>query len=336
MTKDGFSINVGDNHKFNDKGHELKFNTTLTSSIYDKNTTNLTQYNTDASFIPGNEINLQTKNTNVSDGYDFRADLDYTWPFSDKGIFEAGYQLRSEQESSDIKYLEMNQSTSEWEIDDLTSNSYEYVRNIHAAYFTIANQFSFADVKLGLRAEYTDRSLDQFTLNNEYAYESLDFYPSAYITKRFANKQQVQLNYSRRVNRPRGHFLNPYTFRSDGFSSFKGNPEIEPEFANSYELNYQKYFGKSFVSVESYFRQTVNKMTRTINETEDGLYEMTNTAGEVFGPERLKISLARHRRLPGTDIFEWVLKDIGRFAVESDFADDICAVMVEYASTSSL
>lgn len=275
ITKEGISINLGDNHKFNDKGHEIKFNTTLTTSTYDKNRTDLTQYITDANFIPGNEINLQTRNTNETDGHDFRADLDYTWPFSEKGTFEAGYQVRSEKETSDITYKEMNLATSEWEIDENTSNSFEYTRNIHAMYFTVANQFNFADVKLGLRAEYTDRSLDQYTLNNEYTYNSLDFYPSAYITKRLANKQQVQLNYSRRVNRPHGHFLNPYTFRSDGFTSFRGNPEIEPEFANSYELNYQKYFGRSSVSVESYFRQTVNKMTRTIKETEGGLYEMT-------------------------------------------------------------
>ncbi len=277
MTMDGLSINLGDNHKFNDKGHEIRFNTTVTKTLFDRNVTSLTQYITDASFIPGNEINTQTENINESDGYDFRADLDYTWPFSEKGTIEAGYQLRSENETSDITYQEMNQVTGLWEIDNNTSNSYEYERNIHALYFTYANQFSFVDVKFGLRTEYTDRSLDQNTLNNKFTYESLDFYPSAYITKRFSNDQQIQLNYSRRVNRPRGQSMNPFTIRSDGYTAFKGNPEIEPEFANSYELNYQKYFGRSSVSVESYFRQTVNKMTRITTVTDEGLYEMSMT-----------------------------------------------------------
>ena len=63
----------------------------------------------------------------------------------------------------------------------------------------------------------------------------------------------------------------------------------------------------------------------------DGLYEILNSAGEVFGAERLKISLARHRRLPGEDLLQAVLKDIGRYAGNTDFNDDICAIVVEYA-----
>jgi serine phosphatase RsbU (regulator of sigma subunit) len=66
----------------------------------------------------------------------------------------------------------------------------------------------------------------------------------------------------------------------------------------------------------------------------DGLYEILNTAGEIFGPERLKISLARHRCLPGADLLQAVLEDVGRYAGDTAFSDDICAVVVEYAGGS--
>jgi serine phosphatase RsbU (regulator of sigma subunit) len=62
----------------------------------------------------------------------------------------------------------------------------------------------------------------------------------------------------------------------------------------------------------------------------DGLYEMTNAAGEVFGSERLKVSLARNRRLAGPDLLASVLEATGKFAAEPEFADDICAVVVAY------
>lgn len=63
----------------------------------------------------------------------------------------------------------------------------------------------------------------------------------------------------------------------------------------------------------------------------DGLYEMVNEAGEIFGAERLNIALARHRRLPGAELLPAVMKDIIRYGGASVFNDDICAVVVTYA-----
>ncbi len=68
----------------------------------------------------------------------------------------------------------------------------------------------------------------------------------------------------------------------------------------------------------------------------DGLYEMINPSGEVFGPERLKISLSRHRNRPGADLLQAMLKDIRRYAGDAVFSDDICAVIVAYMAENTL
>jgi outer membrane receptor protein involved in Fe transport len=85
----------------------------------------------------------------------------------------------------------------------------------------------------------------------------------------------MQLSYSKRVQRPRGHMLNPYTLFSDAFNSFSGNPDLEPEFSHNLELNYQKYFGYSFLTLESYYRLTDNKMSRVQELNDEGVMMMT-------------------------------------------------------------
>jgi outer membrane receptor protein involved in Fe transport len=131
-------------------------------------------------------------------------------------------------------------------------------------------------MKAGLRAEYTDRNLRQLTDQTEYPYRKFDIYPSFYLTYYLPYNQQVQLSYSKRVNRPHGDMLNPYVYFSDAFNSFSGNPYLQPEFAHALEFNYQKYFGYSFLTVETYYRLTDNKMTRVqhLNDT-TAVMEMT-------------------------------------------------------------
>ena len=126
-----------------------------------------------------------------------------------------------------------------------------------------------------MRSEYTDRNLNQLTGKKDYPYQKFDIYPSVYLTYYLPYNQQVQLSYSKRVDRPRSYMLNPYPFFSDAFNSFEGNPALEPEFAHSLEFNYQKYFGYSYLTIETYYRLTKNKMTRVRVLNDQGVLEST-------------------------------------------------------------
>jgi len=202
-------------------------------------------------------------------------DLDYTKPMGENGTLETGYQFKSINSNSDYLVQKYNEDSGEWETDNNQSNSVSFHRNIHALYGTFSSIFGQWEAKTGLRIEYTDRLLQQESLNEDYVYKKLDFYPSAYLTRKLPSDQQLQISYSRRINRPMIQFLNPYTFFSDGFTAVKGNPDLEPDYANSSELNYQKRFGASFISVETYFRQTNNKITRIQEVDEDGILVRT-------------------------------------------------------------
>ena len=162
-----------------------------------------------------------------------------------------------------------------WVIDNEKTNSAEYSRNIQAVYGTFANKALGFDYKLGLRMEYTDRLIDQYTTGDKFSINRFDYFPSAYITRQLKKEQQIQLSYSRRINRPRGRNLNPFPDYSDPYNIRVGNPALEPEYVDSYELNYQKSFKKSFVSVEAFYRRTNNLFTRVKVLGEDNILYST-------------------------------------------------------------
>jgi len=72
----------------------------------------------------------------------------------------------------------------------------------------------------------------------------------------------MMVSYTRRIERPRGWYLEPFETWSDAYNVRIGNPDLKPEYIDSYELGYQTYFGKNILSIESYYRITNNKIER--------------------------------------------------------------------------
>jgi outer membrane receptor protein involved in Fe transport len=70
----------------------------------------------------------------------------------------------------------------------------------------------------------------------------LSFFPSVFLSQKLKKEQELQLNYTRRINRPNFFQLSPFIDKSDFLNPRKGNPDLEPEFTNSFELSYQKIF----------------------------------------------------------------------------------------------
>jgi outer membrane receptor protein involved in Fe transport len=271
-----FQFTLRDIHKFNSAGTELT--TQLTYNQGDDEGEQMTQqYYTDETWTEkGAYIFDYRKNTAESEK-DWRGDIDFEHSFNEKSKLEAGFQLRIDRSDEDYRYYDRDTlaATEIWIEDTLQSNFYEFSNDIYAIYGTYSTEFKKLGMKAGLRAEYNNRNLQQITGNEDYPYEKFDFYPSLYLTYKMPYNQQMQLSYSKRVNRPRGHMLNPYTFYSDAFSSFSGNPELEPEFSHNMELNYQKYFGYSFLTIETYYRLTDNKMSRVQELNDEGVLVMT-------------------------------------------------------------
>jgi outer membrane receptor protein involved in Fe transport len=267
-----YQATLRDVQKFKKEGSELSMSLTYDQGD-DSGEENTVQFLTDETWQDTLGILYDYKTNTTEFEQEWEGDFDFQHNFDDKSKLEAGFQLRIDLNDMDYGYFNYDSASASWIEDTLQSNRYKFNNNVYALYATYAKEFKNLGLKAGLRAEYTDRNLHQITDQKDYPYEKFDFYPSLYLTYYLPYNQQVQLSYSKRVNRPHGDMLNPYVYFSDAFNSFAGNPYLEPEFSHAMELNYQKYFGYSFLTVEAYYRLTNNKMTR-VQTLNGGVMEM--------------------------------------------------------------
>ncbi|MBC7913766.1 MAG: TonB-dependent receptor, partial [Pyrinomonadaceae bacterium] len=149
----------------------------------------------------------------------------------------------------------------DFNIDYNLSNSFLLDDQVYALYTNYQNQITDNfGLQVGLRAE-------QAYLNTEYTIlgrsvpgvkgnlNYLRVYPSIFLTQKLKGEQQLQLSYTRRVNRPRGWQINPFVDVSDANNIRVGNPNLRPEDINSFELSYIKYWKSVTFTSSAYFRQ---------------------------------------------------------------------------------
>ena len=148
------------------------------------------------------------------------------------------------------------------------NTSFTYDRNIYSAYTNYNQQFGKLSMQLGVRVEqYTvDAVFTETEKTQTYRDEKITAYPSAFFTYSPGEKNQFQLSYSRRVDRPGVNQVNPIRGSwSSPLLIFVGNPELRPQFTNSYELNYTRRLKKGSVGGGVFYRRINDNIIRYTN-----------------------------------------------------------------------
>ncbi|MBX2887587.1 MAG: TonB-dependent receptor [Ferruginibacter sp.] len=122
-------------------------------------------------------------------------------------------------------------------------NEYKYVDEVYAGYATFSQQIKKFSYQAGLRIEsskYTGNFISKTQLfGNEYPFS---LFPSVFLTYSITKKQDVQVNYSRRINRPNFWQLVPFIDYTDSLNLSQGNPDLIPEFSNLGEISYSNQY----------------------------------------------------------------------------------------------
>lgn len=194
----------------------------------------------------------------------FTAQTDFVNPFSDKMKLEMGARIAIRDFTSVNNNYIFNQATGNYELQAAASNQYEFNDKVYAAYASFSNQYKKLGYQIGLRAEssdYTGLLIDQNQeFNTKYP---ISLFPSAFFTYKLSETQDIQLNYTRRVNRPSFFQLIPFTDYVDSLNISRGNPALKPEFTHSMELSYQKTFSRSHNFLGSvYYKNTTDLLSR--------------------------------------------------------------------------
>ena len=149
--------------------------------------------------------------------------------------------------------------------DSLSSTHFDYRQHVHAVYATLGGSLTDAlSLQAGLRGEYASiygedlyRPADTVPVDKTY----WQLYPTVHLSYKISDLQSAQLSYSRRVHRPHMWDLNPFMdIREDNQMSF-GNPDLDPEYTNAFELSYNLGIKKVNLFTSVYYRQTNNMIT---------------------------------------------------------------------------
>ncbi|MCB9356515.1 MAG: TonB-dependent receptor [Lewinellaceae bacterium] len=144
------------------------------------------------------------------------------------------------------------------------ADRYKFNDQVYAAYGTFSHSFAKWGYQAGLRAEsslYTGTLLDNdSTFTNEYP---LSLFPSVFLTYKINDNDNIQLSYTRRINRPNFFQIIPFPDFSDSLLLSRGNPALKPEFTNAFEVSYQNIFtGGHNLLVSVYYRRATDLITR--------------------------------------------------------------------------
>src|SRR5690606_2706623 len=126
------------------------------------------------------------------------------------------------------------------EVVDSLAESYDFTENVYAAYFIFRNKRNKLGYQLGIRAEYTETLGKTEKRAEEIPNDYFNLFPSAYLTYSLGEESELSVNYSRRVSRPGIWGLAPIYRVNDQYNVSIGNPYLQPEFTDSYEMGYMK------------------------------------------------------------------------------------------------
>lgn len=246
-------------------------------------------------------------NSTTEQGRIWNFQLDYVLPFADNnGKFEAGYRSMI-RNSFDTQFSSVfNNVSSQFEPDYTVSNDFDLQSSVHALYANYQRQITEKiGAQLGLRAEQAylnsiyydvDPSTPVGDRETKGHQDYFRLYPSLFLTYALNDQDKLQLNYSRRVQRPNGWQVNPFIDMSNETNFRQGNPNLMPQDIHSFEVGYAKNYS-SWNFVSSLFYRRTNDMTMPYMYDAD---ELPEEIREVVG-DRSNVTFSRWDNIGSVD-----------------------------------
>lgn len=214
---------------------------------------------------------------------ELRIDTDYRQPLGNSGRFEAGFRFNFDWMDNDYRVEELMNGNWELAADEVgLSDNFSFYENVNALYSSASGNSGKFSYQLGLRAENTQIQTELTETDGGSDQNYMSLFPSAFLSYSFNEANSVQMSYSRRISRPRLRSLLPFTEISDVRNIRVGNPELRPEFGNSYEAGYLRYWetGSILSSVYYRYRTDVVEQITTIDNSGISTSQPINLATE--------------------------------------------------------
>jgi outer membrane receptor protein involved in Fe transport len=279
---ESFTYNAAYKRTFVVKGREL----TIDLMLNDNNMGGMQEIRqTEEPYLPEQPLTLQNAvsgNKNMM----YMIQTNFITPIGKSGRIETGFKSTIRDQNMKNSLLEYYNN--EWIEDSVSRNNFDYFEQIHAVYGIYSSSFKKLKYQVGLRFEQLI-SNSELKLNEEKFDRSYpDLYPSVHLVYEQSAKNQFILSYSRRVSRPNPRQLNPFVDYSDSLNIRFGNPRLDPEFIDSYELGWSGFWGKNSLNATTFYRYTSGIIENIVTLQENGVTSTTFenlTSGTNYGIE---------------------------------------------------
>jgi outer membrane receptor protein involved in Fe transport len=281
--KDRSSYSASFNYRktFKKKERLLTFSATRSDRIDNENSTIL-QTSNNVSLR-----NIEQRIFNNEGGLNWLFQTDYIHPIK-KGKIEFGLKHTIQKIDDDYGVEQFSIVLNDWEYVPRFKNLVLYDEHISAAYLMVGKKMKKFSAQLGVRTEFTEVETQLVTTNEINKRDYLNFFPSAHFSYQLKNDNSIQLGYSRRIRRPYHYWLLPFFSFVDSRSNASGNPNINPEYTDAFELGHLKNWKKSSLLSSLYYRYTTNTMDWvTVSDVEGITRRMPQNLGikNSFGLE---------------------------------------------------
>src|SRR4030095_926394 len=207
---------------------------------------------------------------------------DYVHPFDAKTKLEAGLRMNNQRLESNTYTFYDSTSKDDFYLIPAASTNYKNTNNVYAAYASFTSAIKDFGYQVGLRVESSNYNgeliNEKQNFSNSYP---ISLFPSLFLSQKLKNKQELQISYTRRINRPNFFQLIPYTDYSDSLNITRCNPDLLPEFTNSIEFSYLKTLqGNNTFLASLYYKRTDQLITRyldTFTNAISGKQDLVNT-----------------------------------------------------------
>ena len=222
------------------------------------------------------------KGGNKGDQFVFQ--LDFTNPINDSTKVEMGARSYANLRTQD--YLAYQIIETKAVLDSALSSNQRIDDYINAAYITYSSRFKGFNYQAGVRYEQSNfRGTSLLGGETKFGYDYPSsasnilnaFFPSLYLSKKLDKKTEIQINFSRKINRPNFMQIMPFAMFSDSLNVRQGNPALLPEFINLMEFNYNKLFKTHNFLASLYWRNEENPIVNIANRSTTNPNLLINT-----------------------------------------------------------
>lgn len=216
------------------------------------------------------------KNNNQSQNRELTLQLDYQTPLGKNSILEfGGKQINREVRSDFTTFFAASDGVYQPSANLQLANSLLYDQYITGGYTAFTTQLAKTySIKAGARYEHTTINASTLDNKNLLIPDYGVLVPSMNVSKRFKNGSALKLAYNRRIQRPSIQFLNPNIQQGNPLNITQGNPLLDPEFTNNYELGYNTFIKGTSLNISTFMRNTTGAI-QAIRTSENGIVKTT-------------------------------------------------------------